>query len=261
MMCCEIRRPWKIMKPVLAFRIPAICIIFLLLFAPACREAEQPENLLQAYVVLLPGLGRTSRSMALVEARFLEEGYRVRRVDYPSRQKTVAELAEVLDEAVAPLCEEAKATVHFVTHSLGGVVLRYYLAHHECPALGRAVMLSPPNQGTEIVDRLGDNKIFRLATGPSAQQLGTGPDSIPRELGPVEFELGVITGDQSLNPVGSIMIPGEDDGTVAVESAMVEGMRDFLVVPSTHSFIMRHPGVIDQALYFIRNGVFRREKQ
>jgi hypothetical protein len=119
-------------------------------------------------------------------------------------------------------------------------------------------MLSPPNQGTEIVDRLGGHPIFRMATGPSAQQLGTGSESITSTLGPVDFELGVITGDKSLNPIGSIMIPGEDDGTVAVESAKVEGMRDFLVVSTTHTFIVKNAGVIEQALYFIRNGNFKR---
>jgi len=235
-----------------------VLLLFSILFLAGCRETERPVTQLQEHVVLLPGLGRTSQSMEAIEKRFLEEGFQVLRVDYPSRQKTIAELSETLDQAIESICADEKTRLHFVTHSLGGVVLRYYLAHHECGSIGRAVMLSPPNQGTELVDKLGDNPIFRMATGPSAQQLRTGPDGITSKLGPVDFELGVITGNHSLNPIGSIMIPGEDDGTVAVESAKVEGMRDFLVVSSTHSFIMKNSEVIEQTLHFIQHGEFKR---
>jgi len=240
-------------------RVLIVLLLFQALLPAGCGEAERAEDSLREAVVLLPGLGRTTHSMEALEERLAREGYQVLRIDYPSREKTVSELSEVVGKTIGPLCEDEMIKVHFVTHSLGGVILRYYMAYHECPSAGRTVMLSPPNQGTVLVDKLGDSALFNMATGPAARQLGTGPDGITSGLGPVDFELGVITGNKSLNPIGSIMIPGEDYGIGAVESAKVDGMSDFLVVPATHSFIMRNPAVIEQALYFIQNGEFKRE--
>jgi pimeloyl-ACP methyl ester carboxylesterase len=209
------------------------------------------------HLVLLHGLGRGAGSMRVLEHRFEDLGYRVLNVDYPGRFQGIAGLAEGIHEVVAPLCEADDAKVHFVTHSMGGILLRYYMKHYGCPSIGRAVMLAPPNRGTELVDVLGEGELFQWATGPAAQELGTGPGSILQQLGPVDFELGVIAGDASISPLSSAMIPGEDDGIVSVESTRVEGMKEFLVVPSTHSFIMSSETVIEQARHFIETGAFR----
>lgn len=220
-----------------------------------CPDAPQPAPK-GDHLVLLHGLGRSAGSMAALERYFEDLGYRVVNVDYPGRFHGIAALVEDIAGTIAPLCEDEGAKVHFVTHSMGGILLRYYVKHHGCPALGRAVMLAPPNQGTELVDLLGEGEIFRWAAGPAAQELGTGPGSILPELGPVDFELGVIAGNVQI-PVSSALIPGEDDGVVSVESTRVEGMKDFLVVPSTHSFIMTSRTVLEQARHFIETGAFR----
>jgi len=117
-------------------------------------------------------------------------------------------------------------------------------------------MLSPPNNGSEITDRFKDNFFYKALTGPAGQQLGTEPESVPNHLGPADFELGIITGDFSLNPYFSRLINKSNDGTVSVESARIEGMSDFLVVRSSHTFIMQNKNVIDQVVHFIRNGEF-----
>jgi hypothetical protein len=122
--------------------------------------------------------------------------------------------------------------------------------------MGRVVMLSPPNQGTEIVDRLGELWLFKFMEGPAAGQLGTGSGSLPRRLGPAPFEVGVITGTRSINLLLSILIPGIDDGKVAVDRARLDGMADFLTVPVSHPFIMRSARVIEQTLHFLRHGSF-----
>ena len=195
--------------------------------------------------------------MRVLANHFEDLGYRVTNVDYPGRFHGIAALVEEIEGTIAPLCRDESAKVHFVTHSMGGILLRYYVKHHGCPAIGRTVMLAPPNKGTELVDRLGEGEVFQWATGPAAQELGTGPESIPRQLGPVDFELGVIAGNASISPISSAMIPGEDDGIVSVKSARVEGMKDFLVVPSTHSFIMSSRTVLEQSRHFIETGAFR----
>ena len=117
-------------------------------------------------------------------------------------------------------------------------------------------MLSPPNSGSEIVDLLRDNALFGLTLGPAGKELGTDSSSVPRSLGPVDFELGVIAGNSSINPIFSEVIPGLDDGAVSVESANTPGMADFIVLPYSHTFIMLSREVIEQVVYFLENGVF-----
>jgi triacylglycerol lipase len=209
-------------------------------------------------VVLLHGLGRTARSMRPLEARLAEAGFRGVNLDYPSRQETPKELLAYLRGELERCCGEARRPVHFVTHSLGGILVR--LLAEDSAALpmeiGRVVMLSPPNQGSEIVDNLGDTAWFEAVMGPTGQALGTDEDSLPNRLGPVTFELGVITGSGSVEPYLSWMIPGENDGKVAVERAKVEGMKDFLVVPASHPFIMADHEVSRQVVRFLRQGRF-----
>lgn len=206
-------------------------------------------------VVLLHGVGRTHRSMRPLEDALTEEGYRVVNLGYPSRTRTWPELVDSLQVAVTTCCADRSEPVHFVTHSMGGILVRAYLKTHPLPTLGRVVMLSPPNQGTTLVDRLPPD-LLELVLGPASLRLGTDSASVPLQLGPVTFELGIITGDVSLNPLFSSWLAGQDDGAVTVESAWVEGTDDFLVLPYTHTFIMRRDEVILQVLAFLDSGRF-----
>ncbi len=117
-------------------------------------------------------------------------------------------------------------------------------------------MLAPPNQGSEVVDNWKNVPGYSLLNGPAGAQLGTGPASVPLSLGPVTYPVGIIAGDKTLNPILSLSLPDPDDGKVSVERTKVEGMTDFLVVPHTHPLIMRSDDVIQQVLYFLRNGEF-----
>jgi len=210
-------------------------------------------------VVLLHGLARSDRSMARMAAALEAEGYAVINVGYPSTKATVETLAE---EAIGHALAEPKARqatrVHFVTHSMGGILVRQYLKGHTVARLGRVVMLGPPNQGSEVVDRLGETWIFQAINGPAGRQLGTKPGSLPNQLGPVSFELGVIAGDQSINWINSLMIPGPDDGKVAVERTKVAGMKAHLVIPATHPYLMKNAEAIRETIHFLREGNFSR---
>mgnify|MGYP001431498856 CR=1 FL=1 len=208
---------------------------------------EVTSDTLRGTVVLLHGLGRTHRSMRPMEASLEAAGYRVVNLGYPSREHTVTALADTLAAALDRCCADDAGPVHFVTHSLGGIVVRQFLATHPFDRLGRVVMLSPPNQGSEIIDRLPPELLDRVL-GPAAAALSTDSTAVPARLPPAGFELGVITGDASINPLFSWWLPGEDDGKVSVESAWVEGTDDFLVVPYTHAFIMRRDQVMRQVL-------------
>ncbi len=207
-------------------------------------------------VILLHGLSRTSRSMRPMKKALQKMGYPVLSLDYPSRMATIEELAKyVLGELRKHFTATDIVRLNFVTHSMGGIILRQIMNADPLPNLGRVVMLSPPNQGSELVDKLRRFGILRI-NGPACMQLSASPDSFVRNLGEVTFELGVITGNKPLNFILSMLLPGPDDGKVTVESAKVEGMRDFLVVPCTHSFIMRNSNVQEAVNKFFVNGSF-----
>ena len=209
------------------------------------------------WVVLLHGLNRTKRSMGPIETALAADDYRVLNLDYPSRRRPIEEIADRdLEAAVDVVRSGSPSRVHFVTHSLGGIIVRYYLKHHPLSGLGRVVMLSPPNQGTEMVDRLKDAILFRITQGPAAQQLRASANAFLERLGPVGFELGIITGSRNFDPLAAWLIPGPNDGKVSVERAKVAGMRDFLVLPYSHTFIMRRPEAIRQIIHFLKHGRF-----
>jgi len=193
--------------------------------------------------------------MALLGARLRAAGYRVVPVDYASTDLPLEQLVDSLASAVLECCAADGEGVHFVTHSMGGLLVRAYLSSHPS-YVGRVVMLSPPNQGSEIIDALGSSPLVRAWLGPAGSQLGTDTLSLPAKLGPVAFSLGVITGDRSTNPIGSWLIPGPDDGKVGVDRARIEGALDFLVVRGTHTFIMNRADVADATIRFLRTGSF-----
>ena len=231
------------MKKVL---IQIVCVLALLVAGrPAMADC----------VILLHGLARTPASMEDLAVFLEERGYTVANVGYPSRKKPIEELAAPAIEDGLRQCPQ-ETTVHFVTHSLGGILVRYYLDDNEIAQLGRVVMLTPPNQGSEIVDALKDVPGYEFLNGPSGQQLGTGPESIPAQLGPVEFELGVIAGDKTIDPIGSQFLPNPDDGKVSVESTKVKGMNDFIQVSRSHAMIMQAPEVMELVVSFIETGEF-----
>ena len=207
-------------------------------------------------VALLHGLGRRSGSMDEVARKLQRSGFRVVNQGYPSLLKPFHELSDLaVGEAVRRCQAVSAATIHFVTHSLGGILVRYYLQANPLPELGRVVMMGPPNQGSKIVDSLSSVPGFGII-GPTGMKLGSGGDSVPANLPVVKFELGVIAGSRNLNPLGFLFHDGPNDSIVSVESTRVEGMREHITLPVAHTFMMNNNEVIDHTIHFLKTGNF-----
>ncbi|WP_334319474.1 alpha/beta fold hydrolase [Termitidicoccus mucosus] len=230
--------------------------------APAASASSSGGAVRQTpdVVVVLHGLGRTRGSMNRAASMLRHDGYRVVNVSYPSRTMPLEQLAnEWLPAMLRAHGADGAPRLHFVTHSMGGIIVRLWLRDNPAPAnLGRIVMIAPPNHGSEVVDRLRGNPLFSLFTGVNGARLGTGTDSLPARLGagPVAAEIGVIAGNRSLNPVFSCWIHGPDDGKVGVASARLDGMSDFIEFPCSHTWLSWRRPVLAQVGAFLRDGEF-----
>ncbi len=211
-------------------------------------------------VIVVHGLGRTPASMTILVERLEAAGFRVLNFGYPSTDEPIESLVARLRVTAEDCCAQDLESVHFVTHSMGGLLVRFYLGVHSPNHAGRVVMLAPPNQGSEVADFVTDlmaeSPVLGAILGPAGSRLGTDSTGIAQQLGPAEFEVGIITGNRSMNLINSWLIPGPDDGKVAVDRARLEGADAFLVVEATHTFIMNHRGVADQSIYFLHEGRF-----
>ena len=202
---------------------------------------------------------RSPSSMEALETSLSKEGFFPINEGYPSRDYPIEQLAEL---AIAPAVEKCPkdTAINFVTHSLGGILVRQYLSNHTIQNMGRVVMLGPPNKGSEVVDKLRDVPGFHFINGDAGMQLGTGELSIPNTLGKANFDVGIVAGTRSINLILSSLIPSSDDGKVSIESTKLEGMNDHIQMPVTHPFMMKNDRVIAQVVHYLKNGRFEHDR-
>lgn len=232
----------------------AVTCALLILFSSVTSAETDREC-----VVLLHGLFRSSVAMKPLEWHLESQGYTVVNQDYASISFPIEELAEVAVGQGIDACQaQGIFPIHFVTHSLGGLLVRQYAGQHAMPESTRVVMLGPPNQGSQVADYYGSFTFLGDLEPVAIDQLGTGEQSLARQLGPVEFQLGVIAG----NIRSGTFLPGfpdePSDGTVTVAETIVPGMLDFLQMPVVHTFMIWNPMVWSQAVHFLRDGQFQR---
>lgn len=222
-------------------------------------------------VILLHGLGRTSNSMGRMQKALARAGFHTVNFDYPSRKNSVEQLAtNHIPDAIARCHDLHPERIHFVTHSLGGIVARMALKLERPDNFGRIVMLSPPNRGSEAADVLQNRWLYSWINGLAGQELSTSSDSIPNQLGPVDYPVGIIMGeDQTFfdtwvaslysGAEGEPVFSGPNDGKISIERAKLRGMTDFIVVPENHTHIMQSEYVQYQTIEFLTHGNFSQD--
>lgn len=228
-----------------------LLLLLLLLHSQLAFATEKKGD----YVVLLHGIARSSKHMEPLAKYLASQGYDTLNLDYPSTDYTLAILREKTQQQLAAKLTESKP-VHFVGYSMGGLLVRTLLHKHRPKNLGRVVLLATPNHGSEVADFLKENKLFQLVYGPAGQELITDQSQIASLFGPIDYELGVIAGNSTIDPISSLIIPGDDDGKVAISKTKLKGMKDHIVVNASHTFFPSNEDVKRQTLYFIEYGRF-----
>ena len=211
-------------------------------------------------VVVLHGVAINPCFTARLARLIAAAGYEVHNLDYPSKTVPLPELGpRWLAAKLAELGLDRASKLHFVTHSMGGLIVRGFLAVHRPANLGRVVTIVPPHHGSAVSDKLRRLPIIWRIIGRNLGALGTGPDAYWRTLPQrADFELGVIAGSFALNPLGWFLLTRPNDGTVAESSTRLDGMTDHLTLPSNHTLILFRRRTAMQAIAFLRTGRFER---
>lgn len=206
-------------------------------------------------VIVLHGLLRAKESMNRMEKALAAEGYEVVNVNYPSYFGKVERHADQLDRIVQDLNYATR--IHFVTHSMGGIVVRAWLLNHEDQRIGRAVMIAPPSNGSGMADLLDKVKILRPVFGPAAKQLRTAENGgMTAAYGQPKMDVGVIAGGRDTRRGYNRLLKGDNDFVVEVDNAKLDGSKDFLLVEHSHTFIMAKKKVIEETVNFLKTGCF-----
>ncbi|GJL85289.1 MAG: acetyltransferase [Micavibrio sp.] len=211
-------------------------------------------------IVLLHGILRSKTDMLPLTMHFKKQGFEAINILYPSREQNLEDLTEFVHAELTENEHYKDADkLHFVTHSMGGLIARYYINKRRPENLGKVVMLGPPNTGSEFADFLSETEIlapaFRAIFGPASEQLTTDYEHIDDDI---DYPLGVIAGNVSINPLAPWVLDGEHDGIVPVERTKIDGMADHIVIAATHSFMMFNTEVMEQSAHFLKEGKFKR---
>ena len=192
-------------------------------------------------------------------AAFLEsEGYKVLNAGYPSTRHSIEQLVDIVHPDIARFLARSPGKVNFVGYSMGGLLIRAYLHKYPLSRTHRAVMLGTPNHGSQVADFIKDWRLYRWLYGPAGQQLVTGNHALSSSLGSVHYELGIIAGNKTIDPVSSRIIGLPNDGKVSIESTKLDGMREHIILPVTHTFFPGNRLVWEHVSRFLKNGTFKK---
>jgi len=225
-----------------------------LLFSNSVQASELKND--GDYVVILHGIARSNKHMQKLAAYLQKDGFDVINLSYPSTTHKIEDLTEIINKEISQRTAEDKL-IHFIGYSMGGLMVRALIHKYNYKNLGKVVQLATPNQGSEVADFVKNFWPYKKIFGPAGQQLITDQGAVKHLFGEVNYELGIIAGNATIDPISSAIIPGENDGKVAVKRTKLEGMKDHIVVSASHTFFPSNKEVQKQTLYFLKNGNFK----
>ncbi|MGK0189380.1 MAG: triacylglycerol lipase [Verrucomicrobiales bacterium] len=209
------------------------------------------------YVILVHGFSWAKPPLRTLGRNLHKEGFHTIEIHYPIRSISMLEVVQdYILPAVKEHCTDPERRIHFVGHSMGCIMIRKLLKEHAFDQLGRVVLLAAPNKGTEIADIFSKTPVIGKMLGEAVEQVGTEPESVPNQLGPVDYSPGIIMGTRSDFPIFPEIIPGDDDGVVRVDSGPVDGMAELITLPTTHIRMPSTRIACAQTSHFLRTGKF-----
>jgi pimeloyl-ACP methyl ester carboxylesterase len=210
------------------------------------------------YVVLLHGMAVNSLYMLRLEKALSKEGYQIINMDYPSRKSTISDISNMIFKKLNLINKESNLKVHFVGFSMGCLVIRELLGKNELPNVGNIVLIGPPNHGSQVSDFLVNNIFYKAFFGPAGQQLTTN-FAKNNPFPSLQHTFGIIAGNVCLDPFSYFILPKENDGKITVESTKLEGMKDHIIIPISHTLMVFSNEVIKQVIYFLKYSHFKHQ--
>lgn len=216
---------------------------------------QPPES-----IILLHGFGGHPLQTTLLARRLRTAGYIVANIGYPSWRWPLDRVLAHLHQRITTSPAYAAQHIHCVGHSMGGLLLRVYLARHRPAHLGRVVMLGTPNSGSELADLCYRLRLNRPILNHAGALLRTNRDTITEALfGTVDYPLGIIAGDRPMiGALPNFVFPTPNDGKVSVAATHLPGQSDHLTLPIAHTAMIYSRPVADQVAHFLREGRFKR---
>ena len=211
------------------------------------------------HVYLIHGYGAVKLSMSSLARHLKKNGYTVTNWGYNSLGKSIPELGKMLFDEIKG--KKGIDSLNFVTHSMGGLVVRSLLGHAKqdsaFPRICRIVMLSPPNKGAEIADFFAQSKVIKKILGPNLEYMTTDSTSLANKLPvPEDEEVGIIAGARFDDKGYNLIIEGDDDGFLTTDKTRLGTEKDFIVIPEAHFFMAHNKKSKEYVLRFLKTGKF-----
>jgi esterase/lipase len=231
---------------------------------------------MEEYVIILHGILLGKWHLANLARYLTKQGYKVINIGYPSTKYPLEKLVNIVAQDITSKLTEiavnnksSEYTVNFIGYSMGGLILRAIFNssnnHHNNDNnniirknLGKVLLLATPNHGSEVADFFKNNWLYKKIFGPAGRQLTTDQTDIQHLFTTIDYPLGVIAGNISLNYFFSKLINQPNDGKVSIASTKVDGMQDHITLPASHTWLPYNKKVQYQTVYFLQHGKFYR---
>ena len=207
-------------------------------------------------IVLIHGIHGERSDLSLLNEKLQQKGFKTYNFHYPSTKYPIEKLSSNYLKPFLAKLNSQNQSISFLTHSMGGILLRHYLYKNKDIDIEKIIMLAPPNKGSDLVDIFGNNFIFKKRYGPAGQQIGTDLEQNLHLSNLEEYKVGIIAGDKTDHPYFSIFIPGKDDGKVALTNTFIDSDFDFLIVPCGHETILKSKIVLRAVDNYLKKGEF-----